>query len=112
MEEMTMILRLWRGWTTAERADAYDRVLDTEVAPGIVARELAGLERFEVWHRMPGERDGRHEFLTAMRFADMDAVAEFTGGDPRASVVPPRARAVLDGFDAHSQHYVLRRRHV
>lgn len=107
-----MILRLWSGWTTPENATAYDRVLDTEVAPGIAARKLAGLERFEVWHRLPEERQGRHEFLTAMRFRDLAAVAEFTGGDPHASVVPDRARAVLDSFDQHSRHYELRRRHV
>lgn len=107
-----MILRLWSGWTTAEQAQAYDRVLDTEVAPGIVNRELPGLERFEVWHRVAQEQDDRHEFLTAMRFTDLAAVSQFTGGDPRESVVPPRARAVLDDFDAHSRHYELRRRHV
>ena len=107
-----MILRLWSGWTTAERAQAYDQVLDTEVAPGIVDRELPGLERFEVWHRVEQERGDRHEFLTAMLFTDLAAVSQFTGGDPHDSVVPARARAVLDEFDAHSRHYELRRRHV
>lgn len=107
-----MILRLWSGWTTAEQAQAYDQVLDSEVAPGIVERSLPGLERFEVWHRIAQERGDRHEFLTAMRFTDLAAVAEFTGGDPHASVVPARARAVLDSFDAHSRHYELRRRHA
>ncbi|NLG19812.1 MAG: antibiotic biosynthesis monooxygenase [Actinomycetales bacterium] len=107
-----MILRLWSGWTTPDLAADYDRVLDTEVAPGIVERGLPGLEQFEVWRRIAEERDDRHEFLTAMRFTDLAAVAEFTGGDPQHSVVPPRARAVLDTFDAHSRHYELRRRHV
>ncbi|MDN5725435.1 MAG: hypothetical protein L0G99_05810 [Propionibacteriales bacterium] len=107
-----MILRLWRGWTTADRAGAYDALLDQEVAPGIAGRGLAGLDRFEVWRRRTEEQTDRHEFLTAMRFTDLDAVAAFTGGDPQGSVVPPRARALLDTFDEHSQHYELRRRHV
>ncbi|MDQ3359448.1 MAG: antibiotic biosynthesis monooxygenase [Actinomycetota bacterium] len=107
-----MILRLWRGWTDAGHADAYDSVLDTNVAPGIVARELDGLESFEVFRRMPSELGGESEFLTAMRFRDMDAVERFTGGDPHASYVPPQARAVLARFDEHSQHYELRRRHI
>lgn len=107
-----MILRLWSGWTTPANAAAYDEVLDSEVAPGIVAQNLPGLDRFEVWHRLPEERQGHHEFLTAMRFTDLETVAEFTGGDPHLSVVPERARAVLDSFDAHSRHYELRRRHL
>lgn len=82
------------------------------MAPGIVDRGLPGLERFEVWHRVAGERRDRHEFLTSMQFTDLAAVSEFTGGDPRHSVVPPAARAVLTDFDAHSRHYELRRRHV
>jgi hypothetical protein len=107
-----MILRLWRGWTDLQRADDYDRVLDTDVAPGIVARNLDGLLSFEVWTRDPAEERGEREFLTAMWFADLDAVARFTGGDPRGSVVPPQARQVLSRFDEHSSHYRLRARHI
>lgn len=108
-----MILRLWSGWTSPEGAAAYDAVLDQEVAPGIAARRLDGLSRFEVWRR--AALDGRtleQEFLTAMWFDDLDAVSTFTGGDPRGSVVPPAARRVLSHFDEHSRHYELRRRHV
>lgn len=108
-----MILRLWSGWASGEDSEAYDHVLDTEVAPGIVARNLSGLERFEVWRRLADEEEqAGSEFLTAMWFRDMDAVADFTGGDPRGSVVPPNARRVLSRFDAHSRHYELRRRHL
>ncbi|KHL11125.1 hypothetical protein CLV56_2940 [Mumia flava] len=107
-----MILRLWSGWTTPEGAADYDRVLDEDVAPGIVARRLGGLESFEVWTRRADEERGEREFLTAMRFADLDAVARFTGGDPHGSVVPPQARAVLRRFDEHSRHYDLRRKHL
>lgn len=47
-----------------------------------------------------------------MWFDDLDAVTEFTGGDPHESVVPARARAVLSRFDAHAHHYALRARHL
>ncbi len=107
-----MILRLWRGWTDAEHADSYDRVLDTDVAPGIVARGLDGLESFGVWRRLPSEAGGEHEILTAMRFRDMGAVRRFTGGDPHGSYVPPQARAVLARFDEHSRHYEFQRRYI
>lgn len=107
-----MILRLWSGWTTPGNADAYDRILDTEVAPGIVDRRLEGLSAFEVWTRIDSEVADQREFLTAMWFRDLAAVGEFTGGDPHASVVPPRARRVLARYDEHSRHYELRRRHL
>lgn len=107
-----VILRLWSGWTTADRAGDYDHILDTDVAPGIVSRNLPGLERFEVWHRVAEERGDRHEFLTAMRFTDMAEVSAFAGPDPRHSVVPPQARALLADCDGQSRHYELRRRHV
>lgn len=108
-----MILRLWSGWTTGEGTAAYDKVLNEEVAPGVAARKLDGLDRFEVWTRSALDGGaGEQEFLTAMWFSDLDAVAEFTGGDPRRSVVPPAARRVLSRFDEHSRHYELRQRHV
>jgi hypothetical protein len=95
-----------------EEAAAYDRVLDTDVAPGIVRRGPGGLERFEMWTRLGSEAQAEREFLTAMCFRDLDAVAEFTGGDPHGSVVPPQARATLSRFDEHSRHHELRRRHL
>ncbi len=107
-----MILRLWSGWTEPARAADYDRILDSEVAPGIVGRDLEGLLSFDVWTRDPAEVGDESEFQTAMVFADMDAVSRFTGGDPRASVVPPRARQALVRHDEHSRHYRLRARHI
>lgn len=107
-----MILRLWSGWTTPDNANTYDDVLHTEVAPGIVDRDIPGLTAFEVWTRHPGELKQEREFLTAMWFEDWASVADFTGGDPHESVVPPAARRVLSRFDAHSRHYDLRARHL
>lgn len=109
-----MILRLWSGWASGENIEAYDHVLNTEVAPGIVARNLSGLDRFEVWRGLAGEEDGQgeREFLTAMWFQDIDAVAAFTGGDPHESVVPLNARRVLTRFEGHSRHYEFRQRHI
>ena len=99
-----MILRLWRGWTEPADAAAYERLLTGEIAPAILERGIPGLRELTVLRRLAGEVDGG-EVLTAMTFDDLAAVAEFTGGDPRASVVPPSARALLARFDQHSRHY-------
>ncbi|WP_159942024.1 MULTISPECIES: antibiotic biosynthesis monooxygenase [unclassified Nocardiopsis] len=100
-----MIRRLWHGWAAGADADAYERLLLDEVLPGIAARNLPGLRGLEAWRR--AEKGGEVEFLTVMSFDDMRAVAAFTGGDPEASVVPERARALLSRFDERSAHYGL-----
>ncbi|NKZ00776.1 hypothetical protein [Nocardiopsis alborubida] len=100
-----MIRRLWHGWTSPADADAYERLLLDEVFPGIVARDLTGLRGLEAWRRP--ELAGEVEFVTVMSFDDVRAAAAFTGGDPDASVVPERARALLRRFDEHSAHYDL-----
>jgi hypothetical protein len=41
-EEVTVIARIWRGWTTSENADAYQRIVSEEVLPGIARRNLDG----------------------------------------------------------------------
>lgn len=37
-----MICRLWRGWTTKDNADAYERIVRGQVIPGIEARASRG----------------------------------------------------------------------
>jgi hypothetical protein len=103
-----MILRLWRGWTTKENADAYEQLLNGTIAPGIMQRGIAGLRDLAVLRSQGDEV----EFLTVMTFDDWKAVEAFAGPDKTAAVVPPAARAVLSRFDAHSQHYELLERHL
>src|SRR5215207_8428136 len=38
----TVIARIWRGWTTPEKADAYQRIVSQEALPSIAARGLDG----------------------------------------------------------------------
>jgi hypothetical protein len=37
-----MIMRIWHGWTSPAKADAYQRLLLQEVFPGIEARGVPG----------------------------------------------------------------------
>lgn len=102
-----MILRLWRGWTDPTRSAAYEELLLGQIAPAILDRGIPGLQDLTVCRRDPRELDPARggEVLTAMTFADVDAVAAFTGGDPGVSVVPAAARRLLSRFDEHSAHY-------
>ena len=97
-----MILRIWHGWTTPANADAYEDLLNTTIAPGIMARSIPGLRGLDVLRREDG---GEVEFITVMEFDDLAAVEAFAGPEKTGSVVPPSARELLTRYDVHSQHY-------
>lgn len=100
-----MICRIWRGWTTPAHADAYDRLLRTEIFHGIAERRIPGYHGIELLRRPV---DGSVEFVTLMWFESLDSVRAFAGDDYEIAVVPPAARALLERFDARSAHYEVR----
>ena len=103
-----MICRLWRGWTSLENADAYERIVRTEVIPGIEARKIPGFMHMDLMKRDLG---GEIEFQTLMWFDNLDAIITFMGEDYSVSHVPLEARAVLNSFDDRAAHFeVLDRR--
>ena len=97
-----MICRLWRGWTTLENADVYERIVREEVIPGIEARAIPGFRHIDLMRRDLG---GEVEFQTLMWFDSLDAIKAFVGEDYAVSHVPDAARAVLSRFDDRAAHY-------
>lgn len=103
-----MICRLWRGWTTKENADAYERIVRGQVIPGIEAQRIPGFLSIDLVRR---ERRDDVEFMTLMWFDSLASVRTFMGEDYEVAHVPAAAQAVLSGFDQRSAHYeVLDRR--
>ena len=98
------VARIWRGWTTVENADAYEAVVDREVFPAIIARNIEGLTSA---HLMRAEEpiDGEGEFTTIIWFESLDSVKNFMGDDYRRAHVPENALAVLKRFDAEAKHF-------
>jgi heme-degrading monooxygenase HmoA len=97
-----MISRIWHGYTTPENADRYHAVVTGEVIPGILAMNIPGFEKIELFRRA---RDSDVEFVTIMWFRDLESVRAFTGEDFERSHVPARARKVLSHFDERALHY-------
>jgi antibiotic biosynthesis monooxygenase (ABM) superfamily enzyme len=97
-----MVLRFWRGWTTPENADAYQRIVSTEVLPSIAARNVDGYLGAYLVRRELGDEV---EFATIMRFDSIESVRAFAGEDYEAAYVPSRARGVLSRFDERSAHF-------
>lgn len=96
------IMRRWRGWTNADDAAAYLRLLTEDVLPGIAARAIVGYNGAYVLRR-PAE--GELQFMTLLLFDSLAAVREFAGDDYEAAYVPEDARRVLARFDERSVHY-------
>lgn len=46
-----MICRIWHGWTTSENAEAYERLLRSEIFHGITERGIAGYRGIELLRR-------------------------------------------------------------
>ncbi len=97
-----MICRLWRGWTTPENADAYERIVRGEVIPGIEARRIAGFRHIDLMKR---HLEDEVEFQTLMWFDSLDAIKAFMGNDYSVIHVPAAAQAVLKRFDERTAHY-------
>jgi len=103
-----MICRLWRGWTTPDNAEAYERIVHGKVIPDIEAKRIPGFRHIDLMRRDLG---GEVEFQTLMWFDDLAAIKAFTGEDYSVSHVPPAARALLSRFDERAAHFeVLDRR--
>src|SRR4029078_12742113 len=97
-----MICRLWRGWTSPENADAYERIVRGEVIPGIEARRIPGFRHIDLMKREVGREI---EFQRVMCFDSIDAVKAFVGDDHEVAHVPDAARAVLSRFDERVAHF-------
>ena len=97
-----MISRLWHGWTSRENADAYEKLLRTEIFSGIAKRSIQGYRGIHLLRR---DVDDGVEFVTIMWFDSFDAVKAFAGENYEIAVVPPKARQLLSRFDSRSAHY-------
>ena len=96
------VCRFWRGWTSPENADSYERIVRGEVIPAIEARKIPGFRHIDLMRRDLGHEV---EFVTLMWFDSLDAIKAFVGEDYSVSHVPAAARAVLSRFDERAAHY-------
>jgi hypothetical protein len=99
------IKRIWHGWVSPTRADAYENLLRDEIIPGIENKGIAGLQDFDLLRRDLGDEI---EFVTIMTFASLQDVIDFQGEDYTRSYVPDAAQKVLARWDERAAHYEIR----
>ena len=97
---MVMISRVWHGWTTREDGDEYERLLRSEILPGI--RRVDGYRGAYLLRR---DLADAVEFVTMTMFDSLDAVRAFAGEDYEVAVILSEARKLLARFDERSAHY-------
>ena len=95
-----MIARVWRGWTKAEDADAYEHLLREVVYP-----ELKGIPGYRGGYILRQEGGDETEFVTVNLFESLEAVKAFAGPDYEQPVFEPEARRLLSKVEPIARHY-------
>ncbi|HZR41908.1 MAG TPA: hypothetical protein VFB12_17430 [Ktedonobacteraceae bacterium] len=98
-----MIARLWKGWTTLENADAYERLLREKVLPG-----LQGIDGYQGGYVLRQDGTDEVEFAVMNLFVSLDAVRAFAGPDYTIPVFEPEARQLLSKVEPIARHYEVK----
>jgi heme-degrading monooxygenase HmoA len=98
----TVIARIWRGETLAEKADAYLEVLHRTGVPDY--RATPGNRAVFVFRRKLGDRC---EFLLLTLWDSRDAIAAFSGPDIEVARYYPEDQEYLLGFPETVEHWEL-----
>jgi len=95
-----MILRMWKGQATPEKAEKYVQHARKNVFP-----ELRRIEGHRGAYLLRRAMNGAVEFVVLTLWDSMDAVRKFAGAKPQRAVVAPDAQALLSRFDDFVSHY-------
>lgn len=101
-QDKGMILRMWRGRTTVEKADRYVHHATQKVFPA-----LGAIEGHRGAYLLRRAVDGALEFVVLTLWESMEAVRKFAGLETERAVVEPEARAALTSFDDYVTHFEI-----
>jgi uncharacterized protein len=96
------ILRMWKGCSTAHRANEY-----VQHACGNVFPRLRAIEGYRGAYLVRRAVNDRMEFTVLTCWESMDAVRKFAGAEPEKAVIDPEARAMLTDFDESVTHFEI-----
>lgn len=99
-----MIARVWKGWTKAEDANAYEKLLREVVYPG-----LHTIEGYHGGYILRHDGKDETEFVAVNLFESLDAVKAFAGPDYDVPVFEPEARRLLSKVEPLARHYEVRK---
>jgi len=99
-----MIARVWRGWTSLENADAYEKLLQEVVYPG-----LAEIPGYRGGYILRQDGQAESEFVALNLFESLEAVRAFAGPDYEVPVFEPDARRLLSKVEPIARHYAVKK---
>jgi hypothetical protein len=95
---------MWKGWTTAENADAYASYLKDELFPRL-QRHLSGYRGYHVLRRA---QSPEVEFVTLVWFESLAAVQSFAGEETYDfPMISDKALRLLSRYQDRCDHYEL-----
>jgi heme-degrading monooxygenase HmoA len=100
--EKDMILRMWRGRSTVEKADEYVRHATQKIFPSL--HTIEGHRGAYLLRRTAGDAV---EFVVLTIWESMGAARTFAGAEPEKAVVEDEARAALTSFDDSVTHFEI-----
>ena len=95
-----MIGRMWRGLALPEKADDYEKHLQTSVLPEL--RQIDGFE--EVYLLRQNSAEGV-EFIVLTLWESMEAIHKFAGENAEVAVVAPAAQPLFREYDPTVEHF-------
>jgi heme-degrading monooxygenase HmoA len=98
-----MIARHWRGWVKAENVEAYERLLNRKVLPGL--KDIEGYRGGYIFRKDDGDEA---EFVVVNFFDSLEAVKRFAGTNYEVPVFEPEAKALLWRVENFATHYEVR----
>jgi uncharacterized protein len=99
-QETQMVLRMWKGRSTAEKSAKYVDHVTKKVFP-----LLCSIEGHRGAYLLQRAVNSAIEFVVLTLWESMEAVRKFAGPTPEKAVVDPEAQAVLTSFDESATHY-------
>jgi heme-degrading monooxygenase HmoA len=95
-----MIIRVWRGQTTKADADGYERFLKEMAYP-----DYGDVPGNRGWILLRRPVSDTVEFMFVSFWDSMEALAQYTGGDPERPKYYPEDRAALISLPEGVEHF-------
>jgi antibiotic biosynthesis monooxygenase (ABM) superfamily enzyme len=99
-----MLARVWKGWTKIENADAYEKLLQGVVYPGL--QKIKGYQGGYILRQDAGDET---EFVTVNLFESLEAVKAFAGPNYEIPVFEPEAKRLLSRVEPIARHYDVKK---